>query len=257
MPCYDRINGSLKQVKTIYDRIGGALKEVKTGYDRIGGALKVYHQSGLRLGDLPLGSKIGYKDVYYTLIAHDGVVSGDSVLWTIYGKDARGTGVSATTSSVTSSTPFGTNNTNQVTIKYVVRSGSTSNALKKEQQRSATGYGFILPVTTLNLGNVEDMEFPQAFPYFNSGNNNTNASRRIRYNTKFASNGSAYQYWTPSMSYDSDDDGEYWATYIYVGTNGAFGSDNYLNASNDIFAYSVHADLRCTKNSDGTYTLNI
>lgn len=256
MPCYDRISGSLKQVKTIYDRISGSLKEVKTGYDRISGSLKVYHESGLRLGDLPLGAKVEHNGIYYTLIAHDGVVSGDSVLWTIYGEDGRSTGVSGTTSSVTSSTPFGTDNTNQVTIKYIVHSGSTNAALKKEQQRSATGYGFILPKTTLNLGSASDLEFPGVFPYFNSGTLSINASRRIRYNNKYVK-GAAYQYWTPSMSYDSDDDGHYFATYVYVGTNGAYGEDDSLNASNDIFAYSVDADLRCTKNSDGTYTLNI
>lgn len=249
MPCYDRISGSLKKVKTIYDRISGSLKEVKTGYDRISGSLKVYHESGLRLGDLPLGSKIEHNGIYYTLIAHDGFVTGDSVLWVIYGN------YSNYRNNTTTTTPFGTANTNEVTINYQKTTGGSKSSSTVTIE-SATGYGVLLPMTTLGLESyVRSGESPSRFTYFN------NASRRIRYSDgdNCGSYGTAYQYKTPSMnrSWDSEEK-RYSTTTHWISSSGNnIDYDGGAICMNNIYAYSVHADLRCTENSDGTYTLNI
>lgn len=245
MPCYDRISGSLKQVKTIYDRISGSLKEVKTGYDRISGSLKVYHQSGIRLGDLPLGSKVGYNDIYYTLIAHDGFVDGDSVLWTIYGS---GTVLNdpGTNNAAIQTTPFGTDNSNliEMTVSYV-----SNTSTGKVTGYNVSGYGVILTGTILGdtLSSLS-VETPAKFAYFDS------ASKRIRYNAS----GNASYYWTSSNVSMYDEYDERVEANRMVSKSGSFSSSDYQNyCLRDIYAYSVHADLLCTENSDGTYTLNI
>lgn len=113
-----------------------------------------------------------------------------------------------------------------------------------------SGYGVMLTGTILGdtFTGLSSVETPAKFPYFSS-----NASR-IRYNAS----GTASKYWTSSNVRSVDEYDEYVESNRYVTATGGFNRSDYqTNCLDDIYAYSVNADLICTENSDGTYTLII
>ena len=242
MAWYSKVNGTQVEIKKLYTKVSGTQKEIKEAYTKVNGSLKQIHKSGIALSTLATGTEIVYNNKRYTLIAHNGFVSGDVVLWTKNGSTLKKGGV--LNQETTQITPFGTANTNQVTIKYS-RHSSEGNIY----QASATGYGVILPSTT--LGSTQTVvETPSAFSYLSTQAN------RIRYNAS----GTATMFFTSSVGTYQDSDDEYWNRYYYFDASGAHRNDRNgsVNALADIFAYSVKGTLMVgEKNSDGSYTLQI
>lgn len=231
MPCYDRISGSLKQVKTIYDRINGSLKEVKTGYDRVSGSLKVYHSGIMLLSDVPIGSTVIAKNLSHTVVGKNFGVSGDVVLWS----DTQ----HYTTQWILSGYKDTFPNTYS---KLKFEEGTHINAIKvtyEEDSENRTVSGLLAwPIPMIALKGEKS-----TLSYFDG----TDAKRK---------RATAYHLYDTYYIESSD---RY--RYFAVDANGKivnkFDSRPSVGTANSYHAYSFKGTLEVTKNSDGTYTLNI
>lgn len=242
---YVGVNNIARKSNKIYTGVNNVSRKVTEGYIGIDGLARQFWSSSVKLSTLPLGSKVIYGGKYYKVIAKDYYATGDVILWSQYANSTgtlKGTGRSP--SCITSSTPFGTANTNHVTVKY--RTDSTTTPIK-----TLSGYGWCLTAKQLGSTDSEVADADATMSYFN-----TITNRR---------NGSSGSYWCPDYykrrSY-------YYLYYCYCPSNqpskasvtkysGSSMSDAGNVSQDFIFAYSVKGTLLCTQNSDGTYTLQI
>lgn len=231
MPCYDRISGSLKKVKTIYDRINGSLKEVKTGYDRVSGSLKVYHSGTMLLSDVPIGSTVIAKNLSHTVVGKNFGVSGDVVLWS----DTQHYTNQWILSGYKNSFP-------DTYAKLKFEEGTHINAISVTYQTDSeddTISGLLAwPIPKIALDGKKS-----ALSYFDG-----TAAKRIRATAYNVAGDSYYMNEDNSRFYAVKTDGSY--TYKTNAWPNPSGYKAY-------HAYSFKGTLEVTKNSDGTYTLNI
>lgn len=241
---YVGVNNIARKSNKIYTGVNNVSRKVTEGYIGIGGLARQFYPSGIALSTLALGARVLYGGKYYKVIAKDYYATGDVILWSQYANsNGKLTGTSRD-SCITSSTPFGTANTNNVTVKY--RQDSTHPPIT-----TLSGYGWCLTAKQLGSTSSKVADTDATMSYFNTITNRRNGS-----------NGS---YWCPDY-YRSGR--SYYLYYCYcpsdqtstasISTSSGSSTSNAGNYNRDfIFAYSVKGTLLCTQNSDGTYTLQI
>ena len=241
---YVGVNNIARKSNKIYTGVNNVSRKVTEGYIGIGGLARQFYSSGIALSTLPLGSKVIYGGKNYKIIAKDYYATGDVILWSQYANSTGTLKGTSRSSCITSSTPFGTANTNSVTVKY--RQNSTHTPIT-----TLSGYGWCLTAKQLGSTDSQVADADATMSYFNTITNRRNGS-----------NGS---YWCPDYYKKNT---TYYLYYCYCPSNQtstaviATSSDSSMsNAGNYncdfIFAYSVKGTLLCTQNSDGTYTLQI
>ena len=241
---YVGVNNIARKSNKIYTGVNNVSRKVTEGYIGIGGLARQFYPSGIALSTLALGERVLYGGKYYKVIAKDYYATGDVILWSQYANSTgtlKGTGRSP--SCITSSTPFGTANTNHVTVKY--RTDSTTTPIK-----TLSGYGWCLTAKQLGSTDSQVADADATMSYFNTITNRRNGTD---------------SYWCPDYYKVRK---TYYLYYCYCPSNQpsvasiTTSSDSSMSDAGNynmdfIFAYSVKGTLLCTQNSDGTYTLQI
>lgn len=215
----------------------GVARKIINAWVGVNGVSRQFWPRSLKLSTLPLGSKVIYGGKYYKVIAKDYYATGDVILWSQYANSNGTLKGTSRTSCITSSTPFGTANTNSVTVKY--RQGSTITPIA-----TLSGYGWCLTAKQLGSTDSELADTDATMSYFN-----TITNRR---------NGPDGSYWCPDYTKGRN---SYYPYHCYCPSN----QPNVASISTSsgdynrdfIFAYSVKGTLLYTQNSNGTYTLLI
>lgn len=234
MPCYDRISGSLKEVKKIYDRISGSLKEVKTGYDRISGSLRVYHKSGIALSELALGSKVlTPAGESFTLVAQNHYSNNCTTLWA----DSSKGSYAAAYVDANRDTAYSTALEN-ILVSTTVYEHTTRYSASSANTTAATSKHFLLGA--VELGYSATWNNQKKMSYFSSND------RRKRYYS-----GAAVKNWTRDWCKATAGNRAF-----YIQADGSV--DYRVSTASHIFpAVNVPNSTLVSQNSDGTYTLQI
>ena len=200
----------------------GIARLIKNGWIGVSGVARRFFTLDVTLYELELGSTITYNSKNYTVIAKDYGVSGDVILWDVSASKTSSFSLGTSTS------PFGTSNTNKLTIYYNTDDGD-GNA-----QDSMSYYGWMLPKKTIGASTTYGSP---AMSYFSSN------TQRVR----------STAYHLPDVSYKDEDSSYYW----YVNTSGTVTRANSRGTRDTYWAYSVKGTLLVKQNSAGNWELQI